>query len=146
MMSRFKLIPEVHLVLLRDGKVLMLRRFNTGYEDGKYSLVAGHVDGGETFRSAMAREAQEEAGLEIAPAALRLLHTMHRNSDEERVSLYFGVDAWSGEPVNTEPHKCDDMRWFALTELPQNTVPYIRVALASINDDVAYLEFGWAGD
>ena len=144
-MARFKLIPEVHLVLVQDGKVLMPRRFNTGYEDGKYSLIAGHVDGGETFRSAMAREAQEEAGLEIAPEALRLVHTMHRNSDEERLSLFFVADDWMGEPVNTEPHKCDDMKWFPLSELPQNTVPYIRSAISRLMDDVIYSEFGWAG-
>jgi 8-oxo-dGTP diphosphatase len=142
-MARFKLIPEVHLVLLRDEKVLMLRRFNTGYEDGNYSLIAGHVDGGETFRAAMAREAAEEAGLEIGVDGLRLVHTMHRKSDEERLSLFFVAESWSGEPVNTEPHKCDDMRWVALSDMPPNTVPYVRVALSLIARDEAYSEFGW---
>src|SRR3989338_3830927 len=59
--ERFKLIPEVYLVLVRDKKVLLSRRFQTGYEDGNYSMIAGHADGNETMREALAREAKEEA-------------------------------------------------------------------------------------
>ena len=142
-MAKFKLIPEVHLVLLQDGRLLMLRRFNTGYGDGQYSLVAGHVDGGETFAAAMAREADEEAGLHIDPNDLTLVHTMHRMSDEERLSLFFRAATWSGEPTNMEPHKCDDLSWFPIDARPQNTVPYVEAAIGHILNAVPYGEFGW---
>lgn len=142
-MARFKIIPEVHLLLQRDDELLLLRRFNTGYADGKYSLVAGHVDGGETFAAAMAREAREEAGLVLAHSQLALVHTMHRLSDTERLSLFFRAVDWHGEPRNMEPHKCDDLSWFRSTALPDAVLPYIRAALRRIAEGATYSEFGW---
>ena len=142
-MARFKLISEVHLVLRRKGRLLMLKRANTGYMDGFYSLVAGHVDGGETFRSAMVRETKEEAGLTLRPEDIRLVHTMHRLSDSERLSLFFEVPHWEGEPVNAEPDKCEELIWADPKKLPQNTVPYVASALAMIARGKSYSEFGW---
>lgn len=140
---RFKLIPEVHLVLRREGRVLMLRRFQTGYMDGFYSLVAGHVDGNETFRAAMVREAREEAGLALKDDDLRLVHTMHRLAGEERLSLFFEAAAWAGEIRNMEPEKCDDLDWYALDATGIELVPYVRSALEHISRALPYSEFGW---
>jgi len=65
MRSRFPV--AVHLFFLRDEQILLLRRFNTGYEDGNYSVVAGHVDAGETVTQAAIREATEKPGCMIRP-------------------------------------------------------------------------------
>lgn len=142
-MARFRLIPEVHLLLYSDDRVLLLRRANTGYADGHYSVVAGHADGQETLRTAMAREAHEEAGLHITPADLVLCHVMHRRSDDERVSFFFTTTRWQGEPTNREPHKCSDLSWFALAALPANMVDYVRQALQWVQRGQVYSEYGW---
>lgn len=141
--TRFKIIPEVHLVLRRNRTFLMLRRYQTGYMDGFYSVVAGHVDGNETFRSAMAREAHEEAGIVLQTEELQLVHTMHRRSDDERLSLFFEAKSWDGTIKNNEPQKCDDLAWYSLQEQDVRMVPYVQSALEMISRGERYSEFGW---
>jgi len=142
--ERFKLIPSVYILLVRNNEILLLRRFQTGYEDGKYGLVAGHADGNETMRQAMTRETYEEAGIKINVNDLELALTMHRwCGDHERIDLFFTVKVWEGEAKNMEPAKCDDLSWFALDQLPQNTIPYIQAAIDCYLKGIKYCEFGW---
>jgi 8-oxo-dGTP diphosphatase len=142
-MERFKLVPTSHLFLIKNGKILLLRRFNTGYEDGNYSVVAGHLDGNETFTNAMIREAKEEASIVIQPKDLKVVHVMHRKSTEERIDFFFACCNWKGDPKNMEPGKCDDLRWFPLDNLPKNTIPYIRQAIECFAKNIFYSEHGW---
>ena len=142
--ERFKLISSVYALFVRDGKILLLRRANTGYEDGKYSLVAGHADGRKTMREEMAREALEEGGVKIKNDDMDLVLTMHRwCGDHERMDLFFTIKDWTGDIKNMEPNKCDDLSWFPLNQLPENTVPYIRAAIECYLKGERYCEFGW---
>lgn len=133
----------VHLLLVRDGKILMLRRYNTGYEDGNYSVVAGHIDGGEQLKSAMIREAQEEAGITISPADLTVVAVIHFREEEEYVHFFLHASRYSGEVANMEPDKCDDLSWFDLDDLPPNTIPYVRRAIQNYRDGVWFDSLGW---
>lgn len=63
--ERFTLRCATYLLLIKSGKILLQRRFNTGWKDGKYTLISGHLDGQETIAQAMVREAEEEAGIPI---------------------------------------------------------------------------------
>ena len=91
----------------------------------------------------MMREAQEEAGVTIAPEDLDIAHIMHRKSDEERIDWFFVAQSWQGEVRNCEPHKCDDLSWFSLDKLPENVIPYVRTAITNWRKNVPFSEFGW---
>ncbi|MDP6377687.1 MAG: hypothetical protein QF921_13850 [Pseudomonadales bacterium] len=121
----------------------MLRRFNTEYEDGNYSLVAGHVDGDEAIRQVMSLEALEAAGLDVAPGDMQLFHIMHRKCEQERLSFFFITERWRGDAWNSEPDKCDHMGWFRTERLPKNTIAYVREALCRGFAGERYSEFGW---
>ena len=139
---RAKFPVTVHLLFFREDQVLLLRRFNTGYADGQYSLPAGHLDGGETVMAAAAREAEEEVGIKLESAHMTFSTVMHRIEEEERVDFFVHVHQWEGEPFNAEPEKCDELRWTDVNRLPINTVPYIRQALANHLAGIPFGEFG----
>lgn len=145
--DRFKVIPAVYLVFRDKDKVLLLKRANTSYHDGDYSLPAGHVDGGEPAALAAVREAKEEVDVDINPADLRLVHTMHRSSTDpephERIDLFFAVEKWQGELRNAEEDKCSEIRWCSLHALPANMVPEVRVALEKIAARETYSDFNF---
>lgn len=139
--GRFKLIPAVYLVLIEDDKILLSRRYNTGYFDNNYSFPAGHLDGGETLKQAMIREAIEEIGITLNPEDLELAHTMNRKMpDNERVDFFFTARKWQGEPKIMEPEKCDDLRWFTFNNLPGNIIPYIKQVIDSLSSNTIYSE------
>ncbi len=133
----------VHLFFFREGQLLMLRRFNTGYADGQYSLPAGHLDGGESVMAAAAREAAEEIGVRLDAQDMTFSTVMHRIEGDERVDFFIHVHQWAGEPFNAEPEKCDDLRWINVEALPENTVAYVRQAIANHLHGIRFAEFGW---
>lgn len=147
--DRHKAVPASYLVLLNDGKILLQRRFNTGYMDGNYGLPAGHVDKGESFTECIIREAQEEIGVELVPQDLKVAHIMHRFSGTDwgdlgyRIDLFFVAEKWQGNIEIKEPDKCDDLQWFDLANLPENIIPYIKLALENIKNKIFYSELGW---
>lgn len=147
--ERYKHVASAYLVLIKDGKVLLQRRFNTGYEDGKYGLPAGHVEKAESFTQCVIREIKEEIGLDLRPENLKVTHVMHRFSGvkwgdlAERIDAFFVAEKWEGNPEIKEPEKCDDLSWFDLDKLPDNIIPYIRQAIDCIKNKVFYSEHGW---
>ncbi|MFA6382261.1 MAG: NUDIX domain-containing protein [Candidatus Buchananbacteria bacterium] len=143
--ERFKPYAAAYLVLIKDGQVLLMKRANTGYQDGNYGLVSGHFDGGETAKQCIIREAKEEAGITVFPEDLKVTHVMHRyRPAREYFDIYLGTGKWSGEITNMEQDKCDELKWFKIDDLPENLIPEIKLALENIKNNIHYGEFGWA--
>jgi ADP-ribose pyrophosphatase YjhB (NUDIX family) len=140
---RFKLISAVHVFLIQEGSVLLLRRTNTGYADGLYSVVAGHLNGNETIKDAARREALEEVGVYIRASDLELVAVMHRKSEDERVDWFLKAERWEGSIVNREPEKCDQLAWFPLDDLPDDVIPYVGRAVENVRHGRWFESYGW---
>lgn len=138
------LVPvAVHLFLLNEDRILLLRRHNTGYEDGNYGTIAGHVEGEEQVKTAMIREAKEEAGIEIKPSDLEVVAAMHSMTDKEYICFFLKASKWSGEIRNMEPDQCADLTWFPIDNLPPNVIPYVRKAIKNYRSGKWFSSFGW---
>ncbi|NRQ37600.1 NUDIX domain-containing protein [Nonomuraea sp. NN258] len=141
MSGRFRAIVDVHVLLLRDGHVLLARRAGTGYGDGLWHLPSGHLEAGESVTAGCVREAKEEVGVDLDPADLAFAHVMHRAPD--RVGFFFAAVRWRGEPYNAEPDKCAELGWWPLDGLPADTIGYPAAAIAHIGDRVPFALYGW---
>lgn len=142
-MERFKLIASIYLFLIRNNRILLMRRFHTGYEDGNYGLPAGHLEDNESALEGLIREVKEEIGVKIKASDVELVHVMHRREKDIRLDLFYTTKNFSGAVSNAEPDKCDDVGWFDLDKLPRNTISYIKKALLCYQKGIIYSEVGW---
>ena|SRR5579859_1470805 len=138
--DRFRLRVSANLLLIKDDKILLLRRQNTAWGNGKYTVISGHIDGNETIAEAMVREAKEEAGIDLEPAYLKTVHAMHRIANIECIDFFLTTPSWHGEPRNAEPDKADDIRWFPLDDLPENILPNIKAAIHHYQNNISFSE------
>jgi len=138
------IIPAVCLLLECDGKWFVGRRQNTGYCDGCLNMPAGHIDSNETPREAAVREAKEEVGIDVSIDDITFVHIQYNRNAEgrhDRTHYYFKIERCDLEPVNTEPHKCSEVKWIpAFTELDA-FVPFMGEALTALKNGQQYSEF-----
>ena len=143
MKERHKAVPAVYMILRKGNEILLSRRLNTGYYDGWYSTIAGHVEEGELPVDTLIREAREEIGISFNKNDAKLIHTMYRTRDNEtgdRADYFFLVERWEGQIENKESHKCDDLKWFPLDDLPKNLTHHEAIAINGYIGGVNYSE------
>ncbi len=142
-MSKPDIHVDLHLVLRRDGCILIGERRNTEFAAGQYHVPAGHLENDETILDGIIREASEEIGIKLAPKDVDLAYVMHFRGKSDRLSFFFTADRWSGEIENREPHKCAGWEWIPMTDFPANTVPYAKQAIADLLAGKRLGLFGW---
>ena len=142
--ERFKAVVAVYLLLIEKDNILLYLRQNTGFGDGFYSLVAGHLDGNESVTRAMIREAREETGILIHPKDLEITCVMHRKAaDREVIDYFMRAERWENAIENLEPEKCKELKFFPIQNLPDNLISYVRVGIECSLKGIKFREFGW---
>jgi len=103
-------------IVLKDGKILLIKRKNQPFE-GKWALPGGFVEYGEKTEDATVREVLEETGLKT-----KINHLFGVYSDPNRdprghtVSVVYVLDTCNGE-LKSGDDACD-AKFFDLKNLP----------------------------
>jgi ADP-ribose pyrophosphatase YjhB (NUDIX family) len=100
----------VSAVIFREGKVLLLRRAKSP-GNGFWSLPGGRVEFGESLHTALTREVDEEAGLEIDIVALAGWREVlpGAGGGGHYLIMSFAARWKANEPRLNEEH--DDFKW-----------------------------------
>ena len=129
----------VHMIIIKDNKILLQKRKGSKLWPGYYALPAGHIDEGETQYDALAREAQEELGIIInIEKILNSYVVLRRNyfeidgkQLEPYIDYYFDIDQFEGVPKIMEEDKCEELIWADINNLPE---PFINYEGAFLED------------
>src|ERR1700754_852108 len=131
---RRRVVVDVILLLMRNGRILLRERANTGYGDGAYEPPTGELADRETI---------VETAIRVAAAEnVSLAHVMHDVSGSGRIAFFLTVSGWQGEYTSA------DARWFGVGNLPTNMLDRSRMALRNYAEGMrfsTYPAFGPAG-
>lgn len=105
--------PAIIVAVEREGKLLL--GHNRAFPKGRYSILAGFVELGESLEETVKREIMEEVGVEIKD-----VEYFGSQSWPFPRSLMVGFRAkWAGGDINVDGDEIDHAEWFAPKDLPE---------------------------
>ncbi|GFO60398.1 NADH pyrophosphatase [Geomonas silvestris] len=118
--------PHIHpcvIVLIRRGEKFLLAR-KPEWPQGRYSLVAGFLDFGESLEECVDREVFEETGLKVAN--LRYVGSQNWPFPSQMMAG-FVADYASGE-ITVDGDELEDAQWFSPDRMPDSLPPERSIA------------------
>lgn len=139
-MERFKNVVCADLLIKKRIKdktyILLMKRQNTGSDDGYYELPGGHLEEKEDIFDAMIREAKEELLVNLKRKDLKLIHILHHYNGE-RINFIFETDKDLNVKIG-EPEKCSELLWVNINRLPKNTTFKVKRIIKNIKNNNLY--------
>lgn len=122
----------VKAFILHNGKVLILRespKYGAGTNKGKYDVVGGRVEEGESWNECLLREIKEETGLKVKigkPFAVNEWRPVVKGEQWHIKGTFVECFSESGDVVMDTEH--DDFQWinpeeYKKYELIENLLP-----------------------
>lgn len=112
-------IPVVAGLIRKDQQVLLGQRPENNSLPGAWEFPGGKIEKGESPEEALARELDEELGIQAQVGPLRLACT-HSYGEVSILILFFDVLYWKGEP---KPKHHMQIEWVKISDLPSRSIP-----------------------
>jgi len=125
-------IPVVAGILRKADTILVGRRPEGHSLGGLWEFPGGKIERGESPEQALARELNEELGIEAEIGRLKLSHT-HSYGDVNILILFFEVKFWKGE---VKPKHHVELDWIHPSELLNRPIPEANLKIISKIFDV----------
>ena len=110
--------PHIHpciIVLVKRGEEFLLIR-KPEWPAGRYSLIAGFVDFGESLEECLHREAGEEAGIRVTN--IRYVGSQSWPFPSQLMTGF--VADYAGGEVRADQTEIEDARWFSAVNMPES--------------------------
>ncbi len=139
--ERFKNIICADILIKKivndEEYVLLMKRKNTGSNDGEYELPGGHLEENEDIFDAMIREIKEELLLDLKREDIKIIHLMHHYTGQ-RLNFIFEADGTNLKPEIGEKNKCSELRWVNMKSLPFETTSKVKLIINNILENKFY--------
>ena len=144
-MERFKILCAVHLMIIKDDKILLQRRINPNkYGYLKLGMPAAHLEANENVVEAMVREAKEELNIDLTD--FEVVQIMNINGDTGVYDGYFFVcKSYQGTITNNEEDNSKALEWHSINEPIPNLMDYQQYAIDMYkkNKTLSFTMYGW---
>lgn len=130
------------LLLRPDGTMLIGHRVKRG-ESESWCLPGGHVEAGESFESAAAREIAEESGIHGVKEAQVFAVVLHTGANRTQVTagVLARLTVQRAEAATPEPEVFDRWAWTRPGEFPAPLFPATAALLAAWRGEL--MPEGW---
>lgn len=115
---RYEHFPHIHpcaIVLVKRGEEFLLVR-KPEWPKGRYSLVAGFLDFGESLEECAAREVREETGIVVRE--IRYAGSQNWPFPSQLMAGF--VAEYAGGDIRVDGEELEDARWFCREEMPES--------------------------
>jgi ADP-ribose pyrophosphatase YjhB (NUDIX family) len=108
----------VDILVIKDDKILLVKRAPHLLCGGKYGLIGGYVDRDENVSQAAQREILEETGYTSKIKEFFKIKDNPDRAQEDRQNIAFVFIAEAIEQVGEPDNESTEVKWFNLDNLP----------------------------